>query len=110
MLFDLPDTGVDPEDEGQPTAARKAAMFFGLPNTDTDIDDEEGWAHILGFCDAAARSLEELRRVTSRNGLGSWAYPGGDRGARQDVLGRAAGEQVAESDAVTSANAEGEIS
>ncbi len=49
----------DDEDDGQPaaawepTAAQKAAMFFGIPDTETDdINDPGHWAQILGFCDA----------------------------------------------------------
>jgi hypothetical protein len=75
LLFGIPDAGtvrIDPAalaaedaehavDDGQateawePTAAQKAAMFFGIPDTETDdINDPGHWAQILGFCDALA--------------------------------------------------------
>jgi hypothetical protein len=53
----------DTDDDGQPaaawepTAAQKAAMFFGIPETGSDdIDDPGHWAQILGFCDALKRT------------------------------------------------------
>ena len=73
LLFGIPDAGTSPVDGGQataaveeddeddgkpavawePTAAQKAAMFFGIPDTETDdINDPGHWAQILGFCDA----------------------------------------------------------
>jgi hypothetical protein len=73
LLFGVPDAGTSPVDGGQataaveeddeddgkpavawePTAAQKAAMFFGIPDTETDdINDPGHWAQILGFCDA----------------------------------------------------------
>ena len=74
LLFGIPDAGTGPADGGQataamdewdwlddgeptlawePTAAQKAAMFFGIPDTETDdINDPGHWAQILGFCDA----------------------------------------------------------
>jgi hypothetical protein len=75
LLFGIPDAGTvrtDPAalaaedaehavDDGQAaeawelTAAQKAAMFFGIPDTGSDdIDDPGHWAQILGFCDALA--------------------------------------------------------